>query len=426
MELASIIISCIACVIILGLLIFLIVFMTKKNKAVTPTTNQITAENINDLKDSINNNLNTNIEMYKNSIVKLVNDLNSQNVESINRKNADIIEKINNNNSEFNDKIAKSNNEFKETFRQFQENLKENVKQKFDEGFKDTTNNLEKVNKALGEITTAQRNLDNLSTEVVKLNSVLTNSQTRGRFGEIALEAIVAATFGDTKDVYEFQKEMTIKKGDKKCVVKPDCVIYLPHEKNNILCIDSKFSFNSYSNLITDYIQDTSKELNKDELNTFKNELRNQVAKIAQDYIIKDVTPDYALMFIPNDSIYFFIVNEETLFKNVVEYARKNKVILASPSLLQPILANIQTLSINYNISKNVKVIVHKINTLSDDVRRFNERYEKLGTTISSLQKSYDELQTSSQKIANSTKAIINLGVKEGLFEVTNSSETNK
>lgn len=124
-------------------------------------------------------------------------------------------------------------------------NVNTTVKNSLEEGFTKNKDHLEKVNQALGKITESQRNIDALNEQVTTLNGVLSNSQTRGRFGEIQLEAILKNSFGETHDLYDTQYVIKENKS------RPDAVLFKPQNgKKLLLCIDSKFSFTEYEELM--------------------------------------------------------------------------------------------------------------------------------------------------------------------------------
>ena len=95
---------------------------------------------------------------------------------------------------------------------------------------KHTTENLQKLNERLAVIDSAQKNITDLASQVTSLQSVLSNKQTRGAFGQGRMEAIIQD--GLPKGAYEFQ--YTLKNGKR-----PDCVVFLPDQRP--LVIDAKF-----------------------------------------------------------------------------------------------------------------------------------------------------------------------------------------
>jgi len=284
--------------------------------------------------------------------------------------------------------------------------LNDKVNTNLRQGFENNSRSMNEVNKALGEITDAQKNLDSLNRQVTNLNNVLTNNQTRGRFGEVALESILNNVFGSTHGLYKTQYSM-------KDNVRPDAVVFLP-EPDKMVCIDSKFPFNNYARLFSQ--ETTASE--KDQLNkAFKANLKTEVTKIANDYIKPNVTSSYAIMFIPSDGIYSYIQSNDDFYISIVEYARSKNVILTSPSTLQPILANIKVLKVNYEISKNIKSIIVQIQRLSKDNVKFSEDWSKVSQAISTLNNKKDDFDKRVQSINKRTSSIIDEAQEKDLIE---------
>ena len=349
---------------------------------------------LNDFKDNVRSDLKKtqddyvqNLQTLKDNMFQRITDLNNSNLKSINEFQENMLKT-------FNDNIKE---------------LSERVDNRLGKGFEINSENLEKVNISLGKITEAQKNLDKLSSEVSNLNGVLTNSQKRGRFGEIALESILNEVFGETKNTYYLQTTIS---GTQ---VRPDAMIVLP-EPDNLLCIDSKFSFVEYERFFNQS-HDLSEEERKKTISSLRDNLKSQITKIANDYIIYGKTSQYAIMFIPNDGIYSFIQTNSILYESVVAFARSKNVVLTSPSTLQPILATLNTLRVNFEMSKNIKKVIEEINKISALNKTFSKRWDVLYKSISSLIKKSDEFNTTVDKIGKKTSNVVSIAVKNNIID---------
>lgn len=282
------------------------------------------------------------------------------------------------------------------------------VRSTLDDGFKNNVEHLDKVNVALGRITESQKNLDALNEQVSTLNNVLSNSQARGKFGEIQLESILREAFGDTHALYDTQ--YVIKENNKK----PDAVIFIPSDDGKLLlCIDSKFSFSEYGELMK---MDPRKLETKD-VTKLKGELSRQVDKISEDYVIQGLTYPYAIMFIPNDSIYSFIQANDYLYTNIIERARQKNVILVSPSTLQPILMNIVNMNLNHELSMKIKDVLRAVNEMGNLARTLSNRYGELDSTLSTTVKKKDAVGITIRKIEAKSDSIMKMGIKENIIQ---------
>ncbi len=278
-------------------------------------------------------------------------------------------------------------------------------------GFENNANNMKEVTLALGQITKAQANLDALKEEVTSLNGVLTNNQKRGRFGEIALESILDNVYGETHGLYETQYAL----GND---TRPDAVVFLP-KPDNMVCIDSKFSFTSYAKLFDSKTGEEEHELRVN----FKAALKQQVTKIASDYIKPGKTADYAIMFIPSDGIYAFLQSNDDFYTSIIAYARTKNVILTSPSTLQPILANIRMLQVNYEVSNNIKGVIAQIQKLRKENEKFLEDWTSVSKSIDALNKKKGDFDKRVVSINQKTDALLNQADKSNLLEPENETE---
>lgn len=274
--------------------------------------------------------------------------------------------------------------------------MDEKVNTSLQNGFSGNMDQMKEVNKTLGQIQEAQRNLDSLKNEVASLNGVLTNSQKRGRFGEVALENILHEVFGDSHGLYDLQHKI---RNDKK----PDAVVYLPGEEK-MVCIDSKFSFVSYEKLFSKNGDEEELQLKKE----FKVSLKKQIEKIRDDYILEGETSPYAIMFIPSDGIYSFLQCNDDFYEQIVCYARKNNVILTSPSTLQPILANIRMLQVNYEVSNNIRKVLLEIQKLREESGRFASDWDSFAKSIDSLSKKKEEFSSRVNKMNKTADHFLN------------------
>ncbi|MCQ2742952.1 MAG: DNA recombination protein RmuC [Bacilli bacterium] len=321
--------------------------------------------------------------------------------ESIGKQLGENIEKDNRRMADFQDKMSKNLSESIEAInKKVDDNMKsinDKVTDSLKTGFKDTSESMEKLQKALGEIDAAQRNIESLSGEVVSLKGILTNNQQRGRYGEMQLEMIIESMFGEAYkgSLYDFQFQL------KGSTLRPDAVVFLDgEEKEKIMCIDSKFAITGYEGLFGDSkVSDEEKtSLKKD----FKVGITNQVKEVFK-YVESGLVLKPAIMFIPNDGVFAYIQNE---FPEIVEEARKKSVILASPTILQPIIASFRVVQIDAKRTKNLETITKALESLADEFRRFDARWKKIQSSISTLGKATNEFDTTVDKMSKKFMAI--------------------
>lgn len=283
--------------------------------------------------------------------------------------------------------------------------INKKVEDKLTESFEKTNKTFLDITSRLVAIDEAQKNIESLSNDVVSLKGVLQNNQTRGQYGELQLQAALESIFGpyqkDRNGAYELQ--YTIYDSDNpEEKVRPDAVVFMP-EPVNLICIDSKFPFQEYKKFL-----ESNDEKEKDNLKKeFKDTIRKHVKKIAESYIINNVTGDYAIIFISNDGVFGFIHEN---YPELIVDARNKGVVFTSPSTLQPILGTFKMIRISSEASKNYKKINDQIAAISKEFKGFNKEWDKLSRNIQIVSKTKDTLDNRVHKMNNKIERISDSG----------------
>src|SRR5574344_180710 len=267
------------------------------------------------------------------------------------------------------------------------------------DGFTKNNDTIQKVNDSLGRLDEAKKNLDALQEQVTSLNSVLSNNKSFGRFGELSLENLLHDVFGDTEGCYYFQ--YALKDKDQDVNTRPDAVVMMP-DPIKILCIDSKFNFLQYKDLF----DNENTENDKGAKASFRDALKAEITKISNDYIVKGKTAEYAILYVPSDGIYSYIQGDDELYTQVIAYARQKKVVLASPSTLQPILANLNILKFNINTRKNIDKIIHELDMLRKEYGNFTESWGKFNEEVNKLSQKTTDFDKNVSKIGTRLERI--------------------
>ena len=277
--------------------------------------------------------------------------------------------------SEFQDKLSKdvnsSNNYLTEKLgSNFQglnqkieerlEKINNKVDERLKEGFEKTNETFSNVLERLSKIDEAQKKIDSLSTNIVSLQDVLTDKKTRGTFGEVQLNQILISIFGDKNDkVYQLQKKLS--NG-----TLADAVLKLPDPVGDI-SIDSKFPLENYQKM-------TDKNFSEFERRTFEKEFKRNVKKhindISKKYIIDEETAKQAIMFVPAEAIFAEL---NAYHGDLIEYSRKKKVWIASPTTIMSILSTVQIVLKNIEREKYTSIIHRELKKLSVEFRRYKE-----------------------------------------------------
>lgn len=282
--------------------------------------------------------------------------------------------------------------------------INDRVNERLDQNFEKTNKTFTSVLERLSKIDEAQKKIDNLSSDIVSLQSVLTDKKTRGTFGEVNLLHIMSSVFGDNNDkVYKMQYSFengTI----------ADCVLFAP-EPLGTIAIDSKFPLENYQRMID---KKNASEIRLQAEKTFKTDMKKHIDAISSKYIIPGITSDQAILFLPAEAI-FAEVN--AYYPEIIEYAYKKRVWITSPTTLISTLTTIQVILKNIERDKNANIIKKELNLLSDDFKRYKERWDKLYRSIETVSKDVKDIHTTTTKITNRFDFISNGDVKEITYD---------
>jgi DNA recombination protein RmuC len=248
----------------------------------------------------------------------------------------------------------------------------------------------------LAVIDRAQKNIAELSTQVVGLQDILANKQARGSFGEIQLNDLVEGIL--PPNAYDFQ--VTLGNGKR-----ADCLLKLPNPPGPI-AIDSKFPLESYQALRT--ADDEAARLRA--RRTLATDLRSHIQDIAGRYIVPGETADSALMFLPSEAVYAEL---HANFRDVVELSYKARVWIVSPTTLMATLNTVRAVLKDVNMREQAGVIQAEIGHLIGDVGRLDERVGKLQRHFDLANEDLRQIRISSDKIARRGERIEELEFEE-------------
>ena len=260
------------------------------------------------------------------------------------------------------------------------------VNSRLDENFEKTNKTFTTVLERISKIDEAQKKIDALSTDIVSLQSVLTDKKTRGIFGEVNLKNIMANIFGDNNDkIYKMQYGFP-----NGTIV--DCALFAPSPLG-LIGIDSKFPLENYRNMMDRNLNDKERE-NASKL--FKIDMKKHIDAIADKYIIPGVTSDQAILFLPAEAIFAELNAYHT---SIIEYAYKKRVWITSPTTLISTLTTIQVIIKNIERDKYASVIHNELKLLDGEFKRYKERWDKLSRSIETVSRDVRDIHVTTDKI---------------------------
>lgn len=339
------------------------------------------------------------------SIISITKNINESNItERLGKMETNTVKEL----GEFKNSLSRDMNEdFTKLNKSMEERIRlisDTVNERLDQNFERTNKTFTSVLERLSKIDEAQKKIDNLSNDIVSLQSVLTDKKSRGIFGEVNLKNIMSNVFGENNSkIYKLQH--TFENG-----TIADCVLFAPKPLGTI-AIDSKFPLENYQRMID---KKNSTEIRLQAEKMFKNDMKKHIDAISSKYIIQDVTSDQAIMFLPAEAI-FAEVN--AYHEDIIQYAYRKRVWITSPTTLISTLTTIQVILKNIERDKNASIIRKELNLLSEDFRRYKERWDKLYRSIETVSKDVKDIHTTTEKITNRFENISSGEVKQIDYE---------
>lgn len=260
--------------------------------------------------------------------------------------------------------------------------MSQRVSSTINEQTKSTHENLQRLQERLAVIDAAQNNIQTLAKDVVGLQAILSNKQTRGAFGQSRMETIIAD--GLPMGAYAFQQ--TLSNGSR-----PDCTVKMPNGAPPLV-IDAKFPLEAW-NAIRDA---GGPEVGKAAAQQFRRDMETHIRDISEKYLIQGETQDTAFLFVPSESI-FAEIHEN--FEAIVQKAHRARIVIVSPSLLMLSIQVIQAVLKDQRMRAQAHVIQGEVASLMDDLGRLDERVRKLQSHFSMAQRDVDQILTSTDKL---------------------------
>ena len=255
-----------------------------------------------------------------------------------------------------------------------------------------TGKNLKQLAERLAVIDRAQQTITDLSQQMVSLQDILSNKQSRGAFGEIQLQDLVTTTLPPS--AFNFQVTLSNSK-------RADCLLRLPNPPGPI-AIDSKFPLESFQAL--QVAEDDPARVQASR--AFSADVITHVKDIAVKYIIPGETADSAMMFLPSEAVYAEL---HANFRNVVEESFRRRVWIVSPTTLMATLNTVRAVLKDTRMREQAGVIQAEVVKLLDDAGRLDQRVDRLQNHFDLAVKDMREIRISTDKIIKKGEKIEDL-----------------
>lgn len=243
------------------------------------------------------------------------------------------------------------------------------------------------VQKSLGEMSEIGRNMKDLQ-------EFLNSPKLRGNIGEQVLKELLGQFL--PKNTYKLQYRF--KTGS---IV--DAVIITG---GGIIPIDSKFPMENFRK-ISKAVDEKEKKLIERE---FISDIKKHIDAVSTKYILtNEGTIDFALMYVPSESVYYEIANEPSLY----DHATKKRVLAVSPMTFYAFLRSILIGFEGQKISQQAHKILSNLRSIQKEYEKTNENLETLSRHVSNSYNMMTQVSTSFGKLGQQISTTNELGEVE-------------
>ena len=325
------------------------------------------ARNMRELRTELNQTLNLSTQQMQNTLhrnLMTTNEMQREKFETMNRQQ---------------DALVKTTEKRLDEMRlMVEEKLQKTLNERIGQSFELVRSQLENVQKGLGEMKT-------LAEDVGGLKKVLGNVKTRGTFGEIQLGALLEQMLSPE----QYDSNVKTRKNATEFV---EFAIKLPGKddgKNTVyLPIDAKFPKDVYEQYVDAYeagdialMESTSKQL--------EITLKRMAKDIHDKYIEPPYTTDFAILFLPFESIYAEVIRRTSL----VESLQKDyKIIVTGPTTLGAILNSLQMGFRTLAIQKRTSEVWSVLGAVKTEFGKFGGMLEKVQKNLQSAGDQLEEV----------------------------------
>ena len=259
-----------------------------------------------------------------------------------------------------------------------------------------TAQSLGDLQQRLSTIDKAQEKITKLSGDVLSLQDILSNKQTRGAFGEIQLTDIVSKAL--PSDGFELQATLSTGK-------RADCLIKLPNPPGPIV-IDSKFPLEAYEAL-----RNASSETETSSaVRLFRTSVRKHIKDISEKYIVEGETADGAILFLPSEAVYAEL---HANFSDLVREGFSARVWIVSPTTCMVTLNTMRAILKDARMREQAGAIRNELTLLYQDVDRLGVRVESLDRHFNQAAKDISDIKISADKAGRRAKRLDNFDFEE-------------
>ena len=378
-------------VLLLVILLLCILLLKKNKKNDLEDFKKVIELSLKNTRDDITNTIGgkivDNTTIQQNAITNLTQ-LNETKLENIRKSVEDRLTSIQRDNGEKLEKMRLT----------VDEKLQSTLEKRLSESFKIVSNNLESVQKGLGE-------MQSLAKGVGDLKNVFTNVKARGYWGEIQLANILEQFL--TPEQYLTNVKTKAKSNDF-----VEFAIKLPG-KNNIdtvlLPVDSKFPIEDYSRLVS--AEETG---DLEAIDESRKKLEMQIKKCAKDinekYLDPPYTTDFGIMFLPTESLYCEVIRNTDLCETL---SQKYRVVISGPSTFVALLNSLQMGFRTLAIEKRSSEVWELLGVVKTEFSKFGDLLEKTNKKLVEISNTMSDATRKTRTIERKLKNVEALPISD-------------
>jgi len=291
------------------------------------------------------------------------------------------------------------------------EKLQKTLEVRLGESFKLVSERLEAVHKGLGD-------MQQLATGVGDLKRVLTNVKSRGVLGEYQLESILDQLL----TIDQYGRNVKTKEGSNALV---EFAIKLPgrgdRDKPLWLPIDSKFPKEDFEALMDAYDQ-AMPELIEEHRKSFVKGIRKCAIDISSKYVDPPNTTDFAILFLPFESLYAEVLRTPGLFESL---QREHKIIITGPTTLSALLNSLQMGFRTLAIEKRSGEVWQLLGAVKTEFGNFGGILEKTQKKLQEASNVIEQAGVRSRAIEKKLRAVQELPKEEAVALIGQSNPLN-
>lgn len=280
------------------------------------------------------------------------------------------------------------------------EKLQSTLNARISESFKLVSERLEQVHSGLGEV-------QSLVNDVGDLKKVLSNIKTRGILGEVQLEAIIE----DILVPGQYEKNVIVRPGSREVV---EFAVKIPVENGGNgsymwLPIDAKFPMEDFERLI-----DAEERCDTAECERLRKELENRLKQSARDirdkYICPPHTTDFAIMFLPAESLFAEALRKPGFIEAL---QRECRVLITGPTTLSAVLSSLRQGFKIFAIEKKAEEVWRLLGAVKSEVGKFGDLLEKVNKKLQEAQNVIEDASKKTRTIDRKLRNVEEISPEE-------------